>query len=162
MSGPEWYISGSGPIPVDLLYRHAHSFRWRLWRLQRTGGCPFRVISRLRSHFCRRDNRCSLTNGAPDGRVTRKGYQQNGKAHGGNPLVAPQQTHHVFLLLVFFLFFAIVIREAEFLHQLINTIQLASTGLLSRHSSSPTPDVPAAHPDAHPFPVIPTPPAVKA
>ena len=27
-----------------------------------TGGCPFRVISRLRSHFCRRDNRCSLTN----------------------------------------------------------------------------------------------------
>ncbi|MBW6099347.1 hypothetical protein KZ773_12930 [Escherichia coli] len=22
----------------------------------------FRVISRLRSHFCRRDNRCSLTN----------------------------------------------------------------------------------------------------
>ncbi len=51
-----------GQIPVDGWYRHVHSFRWCRVRLRRPVLAPVRAMNRVRSHFCRRDNRRSLTN----------------------------------------------------------------------------------------------------
>ena len=101
----------------------------------------------------------SLTNNHADN-IDRKVISRTGRP-GGNPLVAPQQTHHLLASRLLPLL-RHRHKEVKFLHQLINTISLASTrDCSSALQVSPASRRSAAHPGAHPFPVTPTPPAVK-